>query len=215
MVKKETVIVFSAHSDDYVIGAGGTIKNYTNKGQKVIAIVFSYGEKSHIWLKKKVIQKIRVEEALNASDILGCETTFFDLGDQKIYEDYQKKKILPQLLEILEKEKPSKIFTHSNEDPHPDHRSVNKITHEIYNKLSFKPELYIYSIWNPVSLKTQHPTLCINISKTFKYKLRALKEFKSQRFQAIYPLLLFIFHRAIKNGFKMNKRFGEKFYRIK
>ena len=39
MPKKETIIVFSAHSDDFVIGAGGTIAKYTQEGKKVIAIV--------------------------------------------------------------------------------------------------------------------------------------------------------------------------------
>ena len=60
--KKETIIVMSAHSDDFVIGAGGTIAEYIKQGKKVISIVFSYGEKSHPWLKEKVVQKFRIQE---------------------------------------------------------------------------------------------------------------------------------------------------------
>ena len=60
--KKETIIVFSAHSDDFVIGAGGTIAKYVQEGNKVISVVFSKGEKSHPWLKVEVVQEFRVEE---------------------------------------------------------------------------------------------------------------------------------------------------------
>ncbi|MEK6845367.1 MAG: PIG-L family deacetylase, partial [Nanoarchaeota archaeon] len=42
----ETVVVFGAHSDDFVIGAGGTIAKYQQEGKKILAVVFSYGESS-------------------------------------------------------------------------------------------------------------------------------------------------------------------------
>ncbi len=214
MAKKETIIVFGAHSDDFVIGAGGTIAKYVEEKKEVLSIVFSYGEKSHPWLKGKVIKKIRAKETHEASDLLGCKSRFFDLRDQKIYEDYQKHKIEEQLLEIINKSKPTKIFTHSNEDPHPDHKAVHKITLEIYEKLKFKPEVYIYSVWNPFSFKTNYPSLYIDITKYFKIKLKALKLFRSQLFNAIYPLITLVFKRAIVNGLKIRKRFAEQFYRI-
>jgi len=53
--KNETILVFSAHSDDFVIGAGGTIAKYTEEGKKVIAVVFSYGERSHPWNTKSFV----------------------------------------------------------------------------------------------------------------------------------------------------------------
>jgi LmbE family N-acetylglucosaminyl deacetylase len=212
MGKKETVIVFSAHSDDFVIGAGGTIAQYVKEGKKVLAIVFSYGEMSHPWLKSHVVKKMRSEETFDAAEVLGCKVMFFDLKEGKFQEDYTIEK---KLMRIVEKEKPIKIFTHSHEDPHPDHRSVNTITLNLCEKLEKKPEVYIYSIWNPVSFKTQFPSLYINISKTFSAKLRSLHRFKSQKFQAIYPLMTIIFFRAFRDGIKMRKRFGEHFFRVK
>ena len=214
MSKKETIIVFSAHSDDFVIGAGGTIAEYTKKGKKVIAIVFSYGEKSHPWLKEKVVQKMRAKEASEASDLLKCGVDFFDMREGKFLDDYKKKNIEKQILKILRKEKPTKIFTHSNEDPHPDHKASHKITMELYEKLEKKPEIYIYSVWNPVSFKTQFPSLCIDITKTMKTKLKALKTFKSQTVHVAYPTFILLY-RNIKDGIKIRKKFAEKFFRIK
>lgn len=212
---KETVIVFSAHSDDFVIGAGGTIANYTKEGKKVIAIVMSYGEKSHVWLKKNIVQKMRSAETMEACKVLKCKALFFDLREGNFQEDYTAKKMEQQFLDLLNSLKPVKIFTHSSEDPHPDHRATHTITLDLYEKLSYKPEVYIYSVWNPVSFKTIYPSLYINISKTLSTKLQALRTFHSQKIHVAYPLLLLLL-RAVRDGFKMRgARFAEKFFRIR
>ncbi|MBS3169823.1 PIG-L family deacetylase [Candidatus Woesearchaeota archaeon] len=215
MTQKETIIICSAHSDDFAIGAGGTIAQYVREGKKILVLIFSYGEKSHPWLKENIVQKMRSKESLEAGKILGCEIIFFDLREFDFLEDYQKKSLEKRFLLILNKAKPTKIFTHSSEDPHPDHKAVNAITMELWQKLRQKPELYIYSVWNPVSFKTSYPSFYVNISKTFGAKLSALKTFRSQKFHAIYPLFTLILFRAMRDGLKLRKMFGEHFYRIK
>lgn len=214
MHKKETIVVFSAHSDDYVIGAGGTICSYVQQGKKVIAIIMSYGEKSHPWLKGKVVQKFRSKEAFEASRLLGCKTIFFDLQELKFKEDYQHKGIEQELLALLEKEQPMKIFTHSDEDPHPDHFALHTITLNLCSRLSYQPELYIYSIWNPISLQTRLPTLYVDTTSHIKTLFKALRSFKSQQIHISFPLLLLTL-RTLRNGFKIGTLFAEKFYRIR
>jgi N-acetylglucosamine malate deacetylase 1 len=212
--KKEIIIVFGAHTDDFVIGAGGTIAKYIEEGHNIINVIFSYGELSHFWLKENVIKKVRGKETEAASKLMGGKIVFLGLADQKIYEDYQKKDVEKKLLGLIESSKPTKIFTHSIEDPHPDHKAVYKITMDLYEKSKFKPEVYVYSVWNPVSFKTDWPTLYINITKYFSLKLKTLKLFKSQKVQVAYPLFLLIFNN-LKNGFKIRTLFAEKFFRIK
>lgn len=241
MPHKDTVFVFSAHSDDFVIGAGGTIGRYTREGKKVIAIVFSYGEKSHPWLKGEIVQKIRFEETFDASKILHCSHIFFDLKEFQFAENYaQKPEVKERLLSLFRTEKPSKIFTHSKEDPHPDHKAVHEITVDLIASLEASsparhtptatesgatakkrerrtkttPEVYIYSVWNPVSFNTQYPSLYVDVTSTFFQKLRALKTFRSQKIQVVYPTLLLLY-RAIKDGFKLKTVFGEHFFRIR
>ena len=216
MPKKETILVFGAHSDDFVIGAGGLILNCAKEGKKVISIVFSYGEKSHPWIKKRIIKTVRSKEAFEASKMLKCKTLFFDLKEFNFLEEFNSKGLGEQLIKIINKEKPSKVFTHSNEDPHPDHQAANKITMQLYDKIEYspKPGLYIYSIWNPVSFNSEYPALYIDISKTFWTKLKALFIFKSQRLHIIYPFLLLLV-RSIHDGIKIKKKFAEKFYRVK
>lgn len=214
MRKKDKILVFSAHSDDFVIGAGGTIANYASKGSKVLAIVFSYGESSHPWLKTKIVRKIRSRETFEACRLLRCKAKFFYLKEGRFGEDYLQKELKTEFIRLVERYRPTKIFTHSNEDPHPDHKAVHEITLQVYEELSIKPELYIYSIWNPVSFKTSYPSLYVDISKTFLIKMKALWKFKSQKVHIIYPVFLLIC-KAIKDGIKMRKRYGEHFFRIK
>ena len=203
----ETILVLSAHSDDFVLGAGGTIANYTNEKKNVIAFVFSYGELSHPWLKEDVVIKMRTEETYEAAKILKNKVILNNLKEGHFLEN---KEIQLSLLKLIQKEKPTKIFTHSAEDPHPDHKAVNKITLEVLKQLNYKPEVYIYSVWNSVSFKTQQPSLYVDITKNFTKKLKSLKKFKSQKIHIAYPVFLLIY-RAIKAGIKLRKRFGEQF----
>ena len=158
---------------------------------------------------------MRAQEAFQASKVLGCKTTFFDLEEFKFYQDYQRMEVEKQLLKIITKEKPTKIFTHSKEDPHPDHNAVNRITEELCRKIpaSQKPEVYIYSVWNPISFRTNFPSLYVDVSKTFGLKLKALRTFRSQQVHVIYPFVL-VLYKAIKDGIKIRAHFGEHFFRI-
>jgi len=216
MPPKETIIVFGAHSDDFVIGAGGTIAQYTQEKKKVLCIVFSYGEKSHVWLQQKIIKKVREKEAIKAGKILRCRVRFFDLREGHFAEDGEKQEVEQELLKLLEKEKPTKLFVHSFEDPHPDHKASHRIVLQLLEALQNqqKPELYTYSVWNPVSFKTQCPALYVNVTKTFSKKLKALQAFRSQRLHIVYPFFLLLF-RAVLNGFKIRTLFAERFFRIR
>ena len=215
MPKKETIIVFGAHSDDFVIGAGGTIAKYTQEGKRVLSIVFSYGEKSHVWLKQAVIKKVRAKEAMAAGKILRCRVHFFDLREGHFAEDFEKQGLEHEMLKLFEKEKPTKLFVHSFEDHHPDHKASHRLVLQLLEAYAGqpKPELYTYSVWNPVSFRTRYPALYVNVSATFAKKLKALQAFRSQRLHIIYPFFLLLF-RAVINGIRIRTWCAERFFRI-
>ncbi|MBI2151229.1 PIG-L family deacetylase [Candidatus Woesearchaeota archaeon] len=218
----ENIVVLSAHSDDYVLGVGGAIAKYVQEGKKVYAIVFCSGEMSHPWMKEKIIKKLRWEEALGASKLLGCETLALNLKETKVEDTFKKNKCENKLLQFLKNKKPSKIFTHSLEDYHPDHKAVNRITMRLVDKLknknsqntnASKPEVYIYSIWNPVSLHTSYPALYVDISKYIPAKVKALRAFRSQQLHIFGPLFLLTF-RNFFDGLKIRTKAAEKFFRV-
>ncbi len=211
--KIETVIVFSAHTDDFVLGAGGTIAKYRQEGKKVVVVVFSLGEMSHPWMKRHIIKRIRAEEAKQASRFLGCKAIICDLRDQHIAADYPQQQVTSKLVRLLLAAKPTKIFTHSHEDLHPDHRAVHRITLDLLMLANIKPEVYMYSVWNPVSLRTDYPALYVDTHTTFFKKLKALRLFRSQQIHISYPVFLLIFHN-LRNGLRIRSWCAEQFFRI-
>ena len=213
---KENVLVLGAHSDDFVLGAGATIAKYVKEGKKVTCIIFSYGEMSHPWLKEEEVQKMRIEEAHQAAKVLGCKTIFFNLKEGKFSNKNNGERTVKKILTIIKNKKPTKIFTHSIEDPHPDHQAVNKITLEAYEQIEnkLKPEIYVYSVWNPVEFKTRAPALLVDVGNSFNKKVEAMKKFESQKVHTLYPRII-AFFRDIKTGIRIRKKFAEKFYRIR
>ena len=198
MAKKsrESILVVCAHSDDQLIGAGGTIAKYAREGKKVHTIIFSFGEKSHPWLQRRVTVEMRVREAHGADKVVGGRgVTFLGLTEGKFLEELASKK--------------------SIDDPLPDHRAVYKSLMDVLNKTDFKGEVYSFNVWNPLTIKNRkRPRMIVDISKTFKCKIEALRCFKSQR-MALLQLVPAVWIRAIKNGFSSDFKYGEKFYGVK
>jgi len=213
---KESIIVFCAHNDDHLIGAGGALAKYAKQGKDISVVIFSYGEGSHFWLKKKVTIEMRVNESKKADKIVGIKNTaYLGLKEGKFLEEVKKKKIENKIKSLILKNKSTKIFTHSIDDPHPDHRAVYNIITNIVDKLNYKGELYSFEIWNPVNLRKRgKPKLVVDTSKTFHKKIKAIKTHKSQKV-SIISLLWNIYRKDFFNGLSNNCRYAEVFYKIR
>lgn len=209
-------MVFGAHNDDAIIGAGGTVAKYSDEGKKVVVVVFSYGVSSHPHLKPEVITDIRVKECRRSDKILGIRETFFlGLKEGHFKDEILEKQITARLVHLIRKYKPIKIFTHSMDDPHPDHRAVHLIITSIIDKIKYKGDVYSYDIWNPVNLKKRTtPKLVVDISETFKKKTEAFKAHKSQQ-MTILTLMWKVYWQAILNGITNRCKKAEVFYKIK
>ena len=106
---KESVFVICAHSDDQILGPGGTLAKYAKEGKEIFTIIFSYGETSHFWLKKKVSAEIRVKEAQNADKVIGGSgVVFFGLKEGKFFEEVKNKDIKDKVKKLLKEKKSSR-----------------------------------------------------------------------------------------------------------
>lgn len=217
MAGKETVMVFCAHPDDEIIGVGGTIAKYSKEGKEIIAVIFSYGEGSHPWMKKKFTVTMRVKESKRAGICVGCKKTIFlGLGDNRLKKETKKPETEKMVENLIKKYKPAKIFTHSFDDIlYPDHKAVYNLVAKIIDKIDYKGQAFTFNIWNITNLRKRNlPKMIIDISGTFKQKLKALKLFKSQK-AALIQLMPLVYLRAFKHGFEGKFKWGEKFYKIR
>jgi len=212
----EKILVICAHNDDNIFGLGGTIARYLKEGKKVKTIIFSYGEGSHPWLKKKESITMRVKECQKADKILGGnQSTYLGAKEFNFEKEVEKKKIDKNIRKIIKKYNPSKIFTHGMDDPHPDHRAVNSIVLNIIDKINYDKDVYTFDVWNPIRIrKRTEPKLIIDTSKTFKLKIKALNCHKSQK-AALISLLWNVYRKDFFNGLANNCRFAEVFYKVR
>jgi LmbE family N-acetylglucosaminyl deacetylase len=214
--QRESILVLCAHSDDQILGLGGTLAKYSDEGKRIFIIIFSYGEKSHPWLKKKVTVKMRVKESQAAGKVIGAEKTIFmGLEEGKFSEDIDNKGIHEKIKRLIEDYRPVKIFTHSADDPMPDHTAINKFTIDLCNEISYAGDVYAFDVWTPLKIKERNlPKVYIDITKTFSKKIAALKCFESQ-WMSMISLLWSVYYRAVKNGFRSRCRYAEVFYKIR
>lgn len=212
---KERILVICAHNDDQVIGIGGTIAKYAKKGKAVKTIIFSFGVLSHPHLKPEIITKTRVRESLHSDKILGGKgITYLGLREGKFSQEIEEKGIKGVIKKIIKKEKPGKIFTHSINDAHPDHRAVHRFVKKLTKEINYKGGLYSFGVWSPVRIRGRiAPKLVVDVTDTFKTKIKAIKANKSQR-MTIFSLLWNVYLKAILNGWSNNCRYAEVFYKL-
>jgi LmbE family N-acetylglucosaminyl deacetylase len=211
----KTVLIFCAHNDDQIIGAGGTLINYVKKGMAFKTIIFAFGRSSHPHLKEDVIVKTRVEESLRSDNIMGGSgIAYLGLKEGKFPPEFKSKRIKEKIKWIIEKEKPVMVFTHSVDDPHPDHRAVHNLIKDIVEELPFHVPTYTFDVWNIWSVKRhQQPKMVVDITNSFQTKIKALEMHKSQK-AAVWTLGWNIYLRAMTSGWDYGYKYAEVFYRI-
>ena len=210
-----TSLVISAHSDDEVIGVGGTIAKLS-KNEDVYVLIFKYGADlpgiltSWPFTNKKKLREVRIKEARKADKYLGVKRTIF-LGLEGDLEKNWNATHHANVIKIIKEINPNKIFVHSSFDVHRDHLFVNKKINQILNELDINPEVYYYDI-NLWKKSLGEPNIIMDISKYFGKKMKALTFFKSQIFSIIIlePL---IYLKAINAGRMIGKKYGEVFYK--
>ncbi len=207
---KETILVFVSHNDDQIIGAGATLAKYIEEGKEVIVVIFSYGESSRPLEKANIVVNKRMKEAEKVDEFLGIKETLF-LGIPDLRIDTSKEDLLLKVEAIIKKYKPNKIFTHSQDDPHKDHRAVREIVLSAVG--DNKIDVYTFSVWNPLRIiQTRIPKLYVDVSSTFNKKTEALRLFESQKLY-VYLLLPNIYVKARIAGVENGCKYAEVFYK--
>ncbi|MBS3141038.1 PIG-L family deacetylase [Candidatus Woesearchaeota archaeon] len=205
------IIVFCAHDDDFAVGALGTILKEIDNGNNVLEVIFSAGQKSHPHYKEEVISRKRANETLSVNEKLKVETLFLGLDDAKLAQVIDTN-VKNKIREVIQNNKPEKIFVDSQYDPHPDHRAVFKCVDDVLKEMRFETKVYSYEVWN--LLKENKPVVYEDISNYFLKKINIMKQYKTQLY-FMYVLMLPVYIRSKLYGRKIKVKYAEKFYRVK
>ena len=211
------VFAFCAHSDDQILGAGGTLAKLSEEGYDVYVIVLSAGENANPLTKPKFTAKTRRDESLKANEVIKAKDLFFfNLSEGKFISEYKLTDTFSKLVKIFREYKPVKIFTHAPDDVHIDHRNTLTILLDVIKSVGedYKPDVFSFDVWTFLNLKSRtYPVVYINISKQIRKKSQAISCFKSQKVSMI-SLLAKVYLEMIFNGIRIGTLFAERFYKI-
>ncbi len=214
---KKNVFAFCAHSDDQILGAGGTLAKLSEEGYDVYVIVLSAGENANPLTKPKFTVKTRRDESLKANEVIKAKDLFFfNLSEGKFISEYKLTDTFSKLVKIFREYKPAKIFTHAPDDVHIDHRNTLTILLDVIKSVGedYKPDVFSFDVWTFLNLKSRtYPVVYINISKQIRKKSQAISCFKSQKVSMI-SLLAKVYLEMIFNGIRIGTLFAERFYKI-
>lgn len=180
-------MIVAAHSDDEVLGCGGTIARHVSEGDVVEIVFLADGVMSRADCDIKAI-KARENAAKAAHKILGIShSVCLGMPDNKM-DSLSLLDIVKPLEEVIQGFLPDLIYTHHNGDLNIDHR----LTHQAV-MTACRPvpgytvrEIYSFEVmssteWNPSGVSHFLPNYFIDISNDFlEKKLLALKEYSME-----------------------------------
>ena len=194
-------LVIAAHPDDEVLGMGGTIKKLTKDGDKVKIVIMAtgisarrsttYESDTSYNITNQKSQKIEAQikslqhDTKKACKILGVtDVDFLNFLDNEM-DKSSNLEITKSIEAIIENFKPDRVFTHSPYDVNIDHRSIYNATLTATRPNSSYSVSEVISFEVPSSTEwffpsNFQPNIFIDIDTELKFKLSALKAYKTE-----------------------------------
>ncbi len=213
--KQETILVITAHGDYPAFGAGGTLAKYAKEGKRIRTIILSYGELSQPHIKPEIVTKTKQREAQKADTILGGKgIEYLGLKDATMLIDIRKEETEQKLAQMIDKENPSKIFTHGTNIFTTYNYTAGRLIKKLIKEDKIKCPVYTFHKWGVLKItKRNLPKLIVDITNTFNTKIEAIKAHKSEA--STYTGFGWLIHmKARLNGWKNGFRYAEAFDRM-
>ncbi|MFC2126634.1 bacillithiol biosynthesis deacetylase BshB1, partial [Bacteroidota bacterium] len=220
---KLDILVFAAHPDDAELSCSGTIAKQVSLGKKTGIIDLTLGD-----LGTRGNPKIRIEEAKKAAEILGLSAR----ENLKIPDGFldETQENLDKVIRMIRKYNPEVVLANAVADRHPDHGKGSSLV----SRASFLAGLTNYETelngitqesWRPKAIYHYiqnnyiNPDFIIDISDYWDIKIRSIKAFASQFYDAASKepetfissqgFLDFIQARAMEYGHAIGVKYGE------
>jgi LmbE family N-acetylglucosaminyl deacetylase len=171
------ILAIGAHPDDVEYGCCGTLLKHSRRGDRVSILVLSMGERSG----DKELRKKEIEQS---SKLIGAQLSIFNFPDTNIPQNHS---VIEKIEEVVRKTMPDRVYIHSINDIHQDHRNVaytslvaTRSVPEIFSfespslYLNFKPDYYV-DITNFIEQKTKILDLFITQNGKDFMKINAIQ----------------------------------------
>lgn len=148
--KGEKILVFSPHVDDETIGLGATLLKHREMHNQKALVYLTDGGGSTSNLSREEVKNERKKEGEKVKDIYGFgEVYFLDEIDGTL--DSEKQGLIGKIVNILDKEQPTIVYTPFLIDGHRDHVETTRAVTKALNiwKKDFD-RIYMYEVNCPI-----------------------------------------------------------------
>ncbi|MBI5186497.1 MAG: bacillithiol biosynthesis deacetylase BshB1 [Nitrospinae bacterium] len=210
------ILCVGCHPDDIEMSMAGSILLFKEKGYRVGILDLTNGEPTPFGAPEK-----RMEERDRASRILNVDARItLDLPNRYLTENLDARE---KIAEVYRELRPSIIFTHYDEDIHPDHTAGSRLSvearfHAKLTKTSMKgaphfADLLFYHGANHKRI-IQQPAFILDVTTFFEKKLEACRCYESQfytpeRKEYMKDILT---GRGLYYGSLIRAKYGEPFF---
>ncbi len=215
----KTVLVVAAHTDDEVLGCGGTIARHVAEGDIVYAVFMADGVTSRVGTGREELTTRHLASE-NAKKILGIKENFYlDLPDNRM-DSLPLLDVVQKLAPILERLNPDVVYTHYHGDLNVDHRITHQAVMTVCRPIPGYPvrEIYVFEVMSSTEWTTPLtlpfvPNYFIDISKYLRKKKEALNAYqkemrKAPHSRSIEHLTVLAKHRGSSVGLYAAEAFG-------
>lgn len=186
----KNILVVAAHPDDEILGLGGTLKRYSEQGVTINAIILGEGMTSRGTSRTpEMIESVKQlkEDARIAAKTIGIQAVrLCDFPDNR-FDQVDLLDIIKVVEEAIDYFKPDTIFTHHFSDLNIDHQKTHNavLTATRPIKGSGVKKIIAYETpssteWNFGTQAPFIPNLFVDITDTLKYKIEAMKAYKTE-----------------------------------
>ncbi|WP_417260805.1 MULTISPECIES: PIG-L deacetylase family protein [Pseudomonadota] len=200
MLGEERVLVIAAHPDDEVLGCGGTMARYRALGCSVRVVFLAEGVTARFTPEQfgtpEVIEKsaLRNANAVTAIAALGVDAEQVFLSERPCcrLDQVPLLDLTKQIESHIRDFHPTRLFTHSADDPNVDHGVAHRAVLPAVRPLSgqslravFAFEVLSSTEWNP--LKPFAPTVFHDITDHMDQKVAAMTAYDDEMHPAPHP----------------------------
>lgn len=169
--QKMNVLFVGPHPDDVELGAGGTVKKFTNQGWNVFILVITKS-------RDPIAAKNRKAEALEAANILGVDkqaVSFLNFPDGQLNQ-LNAKTIQDEIYFHISSIEPHLIFGPADIDQHDDHIVVNHALKQAGRTVG----LLLYHVHHHVKWKKITKEVCVDVTEFWNVKVDACLAHKTE-----------------------------------
>lgn len=217
---KMRILVVAAHPDDEVLGCGGSIAKWNEKGHEVYTLILGEGVTSRQHSPDSNSSELSLlrEEMIKANKELGVKQVFTEQLPDNRFDQIDLLDVVKIVEKIISDVKPELVLTHFNSDLNIDHRITNQA---VLTATRPVPSNLVKSVWSfetssatewnyPLSFS---PNLFQQLTNDqLERKVRAMRFYESELRHYPHPRSLDGIRLTAKNwGMKNGIQFAEAF----